>query len=168
MEIVAQTLTALDYAPYGHVLSAKEGGESQPANRGTAEMFQHLTQVQNLRPGKARENWKIYRCQPNLERPVQILELEKHPFSTQLFAPIGRAGRYLVAVARGENEPDLTTLKAFVTSNQQIITYHPGIWHLPMTVLDGESDMLSLVYEDGSDDDCVIWAAERRLEVVVS
>ena len=126
-------------------------------------MYQHLTEVQNLRPNAARQNWKIYRCIPNPDRPIQISELEKHPFSTQLFAPLGEAGSYLIAVALGDDTPYLNTLKAFRVANTQVITYHPGIWHLPMTVLERESDMLSLVYEDGSEDDCVMWQAPRPI-----
>ena len=153
----AEPLSVRAYAAYGDVLSAAEGGQATPANGGTAAMYQHLSEVRNLRDQHAEANWKIYRCQPNLHRPVPVTELEKHPHSAQLFAPMGTAGKYLVVVAEGGVQPDLTTLRAFIASPQQAITYHPGIWHLPMTVLDCESDMLSLVYEDGSGEDCVVW-----------
>ncbi|MFL5330683.1 MAG: ureidoglycolate lyase [Gemmataceae bacterium] len=164
--LVAEPLTVEAYRPFGDVLSADQGFGARKANGGTADLFERLSVVENCRPGTASENWKIYRCSPFRVRPVQVMELEKHPSSGQLFVPMGNAGRYLVVVARGDASPDLQTLKVFVATNTQAITYKPGIWHLPMTVLDCVSDMLSLVYEDGSDGDCVV--AQVPCEIVVS
>lgn len=165
--MMPKPLTPQAYAPYGDVLSADFSPHAGKANRDSAELFQHLTTIQNLRP-HARPNWKIYRCTPVLETAVSVVELEKHPYSTQLFAPM-QDGRYLIVVAAAkandDKTPDLTTLRAFIATSPQAITYHPNIWHLPMTVLDHKTDMLSLVYEDGSPEDCIIYPLDTLIKI---
>ena len=79
--------------------------------------------------------------------------LERHPASTQLFAPLG-GGRYLLVVAAGEDAPDLDTLAAFVVEGAVAITYRPGIWHHPMVALDAALDFVNVLAVDGSDGDC--------------
>jgi ureidoglycolate hydrolase len=165
LKLSAEALTAEAYRPFGDVLSADAGIAAKKANRGSADFFERLSVVENRRPRTATENWKIYRCSPCVEGLVRVTELEKHPSSGQLFVPMGNAGRYLVVVAHGVSAPDLQTLKAFVATKTQAISYKPGVWHLPMTVLDAISDMLSLVYEDGSPDDCVVAQLPREILV---
>ena len=94
----------------------------------------------------------------------EVKILERHPFTTQTFAPLGvdpsGARRYLVIVApslapsaedatlpapapgSGENAdlpgrglPDLTRLRAFVATGSQAVTYGAGTWHAPMAAL---------------------------------
>jgi ureidoglycolate lyase len=80
--------------------------------------------------------------------------LERHPFTTQTFCPLGLASGstetyYLVIVApsletpiqtgeggsRLERPPDLNKLRAFIAHGGQAVTYAPGTWHAPMVVL---------------------------------
>ncbi|EXJ88591.1 ureidoglycolate hydrolase [Capronia coronata CBS 617.96] len=84
--------------------------------------------------------------------------LERHPYTTQTFSPLGlsaedKATVFLVIVApslssssaaaetsSGESvqipgPPDLTQLKAFVARGNQAVTYGPGTWHAPMVVI---------------------------------
>ena len=157
LPLMPQPLTRDSYAPFGDLISA-DCGTPTAANQGTAQMVGRLTAIQNLRPDIATQNWKIYSCTPYLQRPVPITLLEKHPYSCQLFAPLGQNGAYLVVVAHGDSEPDLTTIRAFIATPQQAVTYRPGVWHMPMTLLDQRGDMLSVVYEDGSPDDCVLYS----------
>lgn len=112
----------------------------QPLNyvqKGTAQRFNHLTTLENLRT-TAKANVCVFRCQPR-SLPFDIKLLEKHPHSTQMFIPMTAERRYLVIVAQGGDKPDLSTLKAFVAGKGQGITYHPGIWHHPMIALDNET-----------------------------
>lgn len=89
--------------------------------------------------------------------------LERHPYTTQMFVPMGLAGddpltTYLVIVApslagqtvsttvksddgKGTSEivvrdpPDLNNIKAFVVRGDKATTYGAGTWHAPMVVL---------------------------------
>jgi ureidoglycolate lyase len=93
--------------------------------------------------------------------PVEILE--RHPYTTQTFIPLGispseaNEARYLVIVAPslppssadenlpvptannkslpGRGLPDLRKIKAFVANGSQAVTYGAGTWHAPMVAI---------------------------------
>lgn len=168
MRLVATPLTLESYSPYGHVIMASPSGEpGRPANRGTARRFNHLAPVVDHRPGQATLNVCVFRCEPRLVFPLPVALLEKHPASTQVFLPMN-ARRYLVIVARGGDRPDLGTAAAFLAAGAQGVSYHPGVWHHPMIALDAAIDFSCLVWEDGTEADCVeVPCAEGDLEVVI-
>ena len=116
----------------------------------------------NERPS-ATLNVALFRCAPRA-MPTEIAMLEKHPWTTQVFVPMG-ATRYLVIVALGGDAPDLGTLAAFVATGRQGVSYHPGVWHHPMIALDDETDFVCLVHEDGSLGDCVEHALPSPIAV---
>jgi len=153
-DIVAVPLTAEEYREYGNVIESRSPSSgSTLANQGTAIRTNWLCDFKNLR-SKAKMNVCTFRCTPptNCER-FDINLLERHQFSTQVFIPMTAANRYLVIVARGGDVPDLKTIKAFVASKNQAISYHPGTWHHPMVALDTETEFTCLVNEDGTSDD---------------
>ena len=146
--ISPEPLTRDAYAPFGDLVAAND--KWRPANEGTAKKSEHLAELADLRGCKA--NVSVFRCQPRA-LPHRITLLEKHAASTQLFVPMS-ASRYLVIVAHGDERPDLTTLRVFVATGTQAITYRPGVWHHTLVALDKESDFFCLVYEDGTPVDC--------------
>ena len=148
------------YAPYGDVIEA--GVDGRAANHGTARKSEWLAELVDRRPGHARPHVSVFRCAPRA-LPIEIERLERHPASTQIFVPMG-ARRYLVVVALGDAAPDPATLRAFVATGTQGITYRPGVWHHPMIALEIETDFFCLVHEDGSADDCV----EQDLRALVT
>ena len=105
--------------------------------------------------------------------PVKVLE--RHPFTTQTFCPLGLVSEgtetsYLVIVAPSlnsavaadggkslvERPPDLSKLRAFIAHGGQAVTYGPGTWHAPMVVL-GETriDFVVTQFVNGvPQDDC--------------
>ena len=168
MRVVAQPLRPESYSLYGDVIMAAPRGEpGRPANRGTARRFNHLGAVEDLRPGASALNVCVFRCSPRLDFPLPVTLLEKHPASTQVFVPMN-ARRYLVIVARGGDRPDLGTLAAFIAMGAQGVSYRPGVWHHPMIALDAEIDFSCLVWEDGSEADCVEVAyPEGEIEVAL-
>lgn len=152
------------YAPFGDVIAAKPGFRS--ANQGTAQKSEHLAELVDRRG--ARPNLSVFRCAPR-EVPFEVKLLEKHGASTQLFVPMN-ATRYLVIVALGDDAPDLSTVRAFVATGLQGITYRPGVWHHPMVALDRETDFFCLVHEDGTEADCTEFPLPEadRARVVLS
>jgi ureidoglycolate lyase len=153
--IKAQRLSKESYAPYGHVIEADPSQPFKPANFGRAKRYNMLVDAKNLRPESATLNACIFRCSAWSEPELEVKLLERHEFSTQVFMPM-EAGRYITIVAQGGSEPNVETLAAFVMEGPQGISYHPGTWHYPMTVLDHQMDMFCLVYEDGTAGDCEI------------
>ncbi|MBI2393304.1 MAG: ureidoglycolate lyase [Deltaproteobacteria bacterium] len=162
--LAAQPLDRTEYAPYGDVIEATE--EWRAANQGTARKSERLAPLVDRRAGRARPNVSVFRCSPR-PLPVQVALLEKHPASTQVFVPMN-ARRYLVVVSLGDEAPDLSTMRAFVASGTQAITYRPGVWHHPMIALDAETDFVSLVFEDGTELDCVEAPLDAGSRVVVT
>lgn len=181
--IEAAVLTVEDFAPYGSIISpeeqiAKASDASKNANQGTAIKLLGVSQIEQKHPFERPPNWNLFRCfpQPHLRRCFStqgdksvehsIRVLEKHPFSSQTFIPMGcpsDQSSYVVVVALESQEtgcPDLTTLKAFLCRGTQAVTYGAGIWHAPMIAL-GQRDYIDfgvVIYEfhdpNGPEKDC--------------
>ena len=156
MRIRAEPLTEDAYAPYGRVIEARPGGRL--VNEGMALRNDEAVDIESHRPG-AKLNTCVFRCTPLPASTLDVKVLEKHPSSTQVFIPLA-AERYLVVVALGGDLPDLATLRAFVATGRQAIAYAPGVWHHPMVGLDRETDFVALVWEDGTEGDCVVWRGD--------
>jgi len=164
--IRAEPLLRETYHPYGTVVAADSSLPRKPANQGTAERYNHLGELKNLRHGSAEANLCVFRSQPFSGSSFPVRLLERHPRSTQLFVPMSESARYLVVVASGAESPDLKTLRAFVAKSGQGITYHPGVWHHPLIALDHVTDFACVVYENGTDEDCE--TLEIKPEVTVA
>lgn len=147
------------YRAYGDVVSVRPDVRPRPANMGTADRYNRLAALENRRPRRAKPNLCVFHSRPQLARAEKTFEarrLEKHPDSTQVFIPMGNARRYLVLVCLGGGAPDLTTLRAFVATGAQGITYRPGVWHHPLVAMDRTTDFACLVWEDGTRGDTKI------------
>lgn len=164
-EIVAGPLQREAYRPYGDLVAAEQGRPSVSANDGTARRFDHLGEIENLRPGVARPNFCVFRVQPFTGASFEVRLLERHRHSTQAFIPMAGAGRYLVVVCAGREAPDLRSLMAFVAQPGHGITYRPGTWHHPLIALDRTADFACLVHEDGSAADCDLRQIEPAVRV---
>ena len=106
----------------------------------------------------------------NESRVLQIRVLERHPFTTQTFIPMGLsamdcATRYLVIVAPSliavgdaldQGPPDLANVQAFLAHGGQGISYRAGTWHAPMAVVgENKVDFVVVQFCNGVDaEDC--------------
>jgi ureidoglycolate lyase len=151
---------------------------SEQANQGSALKYldvTHLKDYYSTAPSdqSAKVVMNMFVCAPRpllpSERrgteglfPVEILE--RHPYTTQTFIPLGtspteqREVRYLVIVAPslppssldapfpvppaqknerlpGRGLPDLRNIRAFIASGSQAVTYGVGTWHAPMVAI---------------------------------
>ncbi|CAK7901214.1 ureidoglycolate lyase [[Candida] anglica] len=183
LTIEATPLTPEAFAPYGGVISADDQikhVKSSAANYGTAVKIHKVAPIVNNfskcpSGSEATANWNIFRC----SAPKHLIEtntkskkytakvLERHPFSTQTFIPMGQdlaKKSYLVIVAKTDastspqNLPDPLSVAAFVCKGNQSITYGAGIWHAPMVVIDEEVphiDFAVFIHENGvAEEDC--------------
>ncbi|MCU0654785.1 MAG: ureidoglycolate lyase [Polyangiaceae bacterium] len=148
-------LTREAYAPFGDLIDGPPpGNPGRLVNQGFVRRHDFASPLSNLRP-HAELNFAFFRCKPRPPEGFVVDQLERHPDSTQLFLPLGPA-RYLVVVALGGERPDLSSLAAFVAASPQGVSYHPGIWHLPLVAFDQVTDFACLVYEDSSARDCEV------------
>lgn len=145
------------------------------ANQGSALKYVDVTKMRNLyssapshEQGKA--IMSMFVCGPRsllrsengaLDGTFPVEVLERHPFTTQTFVPLGlspseaKEARYLVIVAPtlpsssadselpvpstadfpGRGLPDIAKMKAFIANGSQAVTYGAGTWHAPMVVV---------------------------------
>lgn len=157
MELISSVpLTSDGFAPYGQVIEAHTNTKVVQANQGTANRFNWLARLQNLRPATAEPNMCVFRVLPTPLKPFRMKLLERHLFSTQAFIPMGTVDTqqrsqmrgYLVIVCLNgqglkisslndcvayvdlDDKPDFSTLKSFIASPLQAINYNPGTWHV--------------------------------------
>ena len=147
------------YRPFGSVVRAGPDPLARVANHGTARAWDGLATIESTRDASARCTASLFRCLAYRGERLPVLRLERHPCSTQMFAPM-RAARYLVIVAHGADAPALETLAAFLIEGPCAITYAPGVWHHPMVALDADADFVNVVFSDGTERDC----EERAVE----
>lgn len=139
------------FAPFGEVITAS--GEGRDTNLGTAVRFDWAAALENAR-AQAKPNLAVFRSLPQ-PLPFRVTLLERHPWSTQVFAPL-RASRWLVMVApdAADGGPEASGLRAFVAGAGQAINFRRGVWHHPVIVLDEPAELLMLAWEDGGAGDC--------------
>jgi len=162
--IFATPLSSEAFSPFGQVIEASSP-TSITANQGTAQRFDWLATVENLRTS-AKMNICAFRCQPR-EIPFVVRLLERHPFSTQMFSPMTVKQHFLVIVSEGKESPDIRTIRAFVARKNQAICYHPGVWHHPLIALDTETEFTCIVYEDQTEGDCQIFSLPSPVTVLM-
>lgn len=179
--IKAVPLTPKGFSKFGSVFSADEqiaNTKTAEANQGTAIKLLKVAPVTNnsrdAPSGKvATANWNIFRSFPPKDRlsnegnkwTFVAKVLERHPYSTQTFVPMGREAKrygFLVICAPADPEngglPAYHESEAFLCRGDQSITYGVGVWHAPMITL-GPWELLDfavLVYENGvPEEDCL-------------
>ncbi|GAV51889.1 hypothetical protein ZYGR_0AF03600 [Zygosaccharomyces rouxii] len=184
--MIAETLTIESFAPYGSIISPDEeisklDESAKNANQGTAIKLLQRSQMHNPLVQQT-PNLNIFRCftQPHLKSSLDAVEstkaaavnhsirvLEKHPYSSQTFLPMGCSSKefgYLVVVALEDSEtkkPDMSTARAFLCKGNQAVTYGAGVWHAPMIVIGPREyiDFGVLIYElldpNAPEKDCV-------------
>jgi ureidoglycolate lyase len=147
-----EPLTRDAFAPFGDVVTAG-AGPGRDTNRGTAVRFDWTSAILNARAG-AKPNLAVFRSLPQA-LPFRVTVLERHPFSTQVFAPM-LVSRWLVIVTPDgpDGAPAPGGLRAFVAGAGQAVNFRVGVWHHPVIVLDQPAELLMLAHEDGTAGDC--------------
>ena len=63
--------------------------------------------------------------------PLTINMLENHPFSSQVFLPLGN-NPFFVIVCPPSAKPDLNNLNFFRIENGNGVNFKPKVWHFPL------------------------------------
>lgn len=190
VRINVEPLTSAAFAPTGTAISNPERPEQAiSANQGSAlkyvdvsPLLDFYAQAPSRVRGKAAMN--MFVCSPrpledgkdgegNDAKVFKVGILERHPFTTQTFTPLGLSPsdntKFLVIVAPtlplserdidlpvprsagntgvklpGRGLPDLSKIRAFLADGSQAVTYGAGTWHAPMVVL-GQKDVAFVV-----------------------
>ena len=132
MQLPLQALTLQAFQPFGEIIYASDEAKHFTINQGFAKRYHHLAQVDASQDG-GQAIISIFRALAR-PQPLHLTVLEKHPFGSQAFMPMsGHA--YLVVVASGNEQPDMSTLKCFLASAEQGVNYAKGTWQHPLLAL---------------------------------
>jgi len=145
-------LDAASFAPFGRVIDVSRT-TAKSVNEGRGVRIDLPLGVDHD-PRAARAATALYHLTPSA-LPFVTAVMEHHPCTAQAFVPT-RASRYLVVVAppRDDGSPDAPRARAFVATADQAVVYAPGVWHLPLVVLDEAATFLMQMWETGGPDDC--------------
>lgn len=164
--IILSKLTQDSFSEFGRVIdTANPEGRGQSVNEGRAERFDYL-QLFNHSDSMGDPNLSIYKINPS-NLPVQIEMLERHPNSSQVFLPVV-SGHYLICVAPPDMNglPDLSMIMAFIVPPEIGISYHPNTWHLPLMVLECPGTFAMMMWNNGTDNDCVIHNLKEPIRIL--
>ena len=136
-----EPLSKSAFSPFGTVIET-EGAKRLPINQGTTTRFDALAAVDVATDGGS-PIISLFRGVRRLD-PISIRLLERHPLGSQAFYPLVDA-EWLVVVANGtmdDTAPDFSSLRCFLASGMQGVSYARGTWHHPLLVLLPEQDFL--------------------------
>jgi ureidoglycolate lyase len=143
LQVAAEALTAAAFAPFGEVVE----------HRGDERRHYLSTRLGNGAPALRETVW-ISRVSTAASSPMRFCELERHPFSDQVFVPL--RGQPFLAIAcpeRDDGAPDLPAARAFRAAAHQGIVWRPGVWHGRMTVLSLPAEFVVMMAVRGEGDD---------------
>ncbi len=142
-EIAVQPLTAETFAPFGRVIEAAPSSATS-INAGWTTRFHALAQID---VEGAPPILSIFRSRV---RPLVVEMLERHPFGSQAFFPLGARPWLVVCAQTPKAEP-----QAFLCRGDQGAQIGRGIWHAPLMTLAAQDFLVADRAEP-----------ERNLEVV--
>jgi len=144
--ITAQTLTADNFRPYGHVARAGKGVVKSIRNdtvilSKSDTTFEHDPQASDLA-------LDFYEVQPQAH-PMQAKMAERHVLTVQTFVPMS-AARWLVVIwPEGLDQAPL----AFVAGAGDVVTYNRGLWHHGIVALDQPATFASTMWRANTPQD---------------
>jgi ureidoglycolate lyase len=128
-------LTREAFAPFGEVIE-QEGASSFPINAGKCTRYHDLAKIETT-GDKARPMISLLRGEP-YALPLELGMVERHPFGSQAFIPLGESP-FLVVVAE-ETEDGPGEPVAFRTTPGQGVNIGRNVWHGILTPLETVSD----------------------------
>jgi ureidoglycolate lyase len=161
--IIPKQLTNDAFSAFGDVIEASTESKNFPINAGFTQRYHDLAKVDvNDSNGHALIN--IFRSTP-LAQPIAIKMMERHPYGSQAFIPMG-SNSYLVVVAPA-GEFDVNNIEVFIANSNQGVNYHKGTWHHFCLALGSESDFL-VVDRGGEGDNCDVLELDGSLVIATS
>ena len=193
-----EILTASGFEAFGSVIENPSNGKQSNtygkpmlANQGTALKYSNVSSLvhrymDSTRQTASKPAFSLFVCSPRqldtleshetvpsqrltqLQRRLKVSVMERHPFTTQTFIPLGLSSgdkdtAYLVVVAptvagstKDAGMPDVLKIRAFLARGSQAVTYGLGTWHAPMIVI-GKEEITFVVLQNVNgipEDDC--------------
>jgi ureidoglycolate lyase len=161
--ITPKLLTSEDFGAFGDVIEVSANTNNFAINDGFTQRYHDLATIDvNDQQGHAIVN--IFRSTP-LAQPIAIKMMERHPYGSQAFIPMGQ-NPYLIVVAPA-GEFDINKIEVFIARSDQGVNYHKGTWHHFCLALNSESDFL-VIDRGGKGDNCDILELDGSLIIAQS
>lgn len=136
--LAVEPLSRAAFAPFGDVIET-DGADHYPINSGMTERYHDLADV-DVTTQDGRPLINIFRGRPE-QFPITVAMVERHPLGSQAFVPLAPR-RFLIVVAETEDSGAPGTLRAFLSTNGQGVSYRRNVWHHPLLALDQTTDFL--------------------------
>ena len=158
--IKPKPLTSEGFSAFGNVIEAKGEVNNFAINDGYTQRYHDLAKVDvGDKNGHVLVN--IFRSTP-LVQPIAIKMMERHPYGSQAFIPLG-SNSYLIVVAPA-GEFDVNKIEVFIANSNQGVNYHKGTWHHFCLALGSESDFL-VIDRGGDGNNCDVLALDGSLVI---
>ena len=155
-----EPLTAEAFTPFGDVIQ-RQGVIPEVINYGRTQKYPDLA-LADTGEGGGETTMHLYRSQA-ATLPFHIERMERHPLGSQAFMPLHQQP-FPVIVAPAGDEPDIRTIRGFITNGEQGINYHRGVWHHYQISLNEICDYL-VIDRAGPEHNCEEWVLDRQLVV---
>lgn len=98
--------------------------------------------------------------------PLQVSEVERHPFAAQCFFPLDVAAYIaLVMPSDGDGMPLPEEALAFLMPGTRGVIYNAGVWHMGATVLERPGNFVVLMWRGGPQNDDAVQAIPKLMLV---
>jgi ureidoglycolate lyase len=159
-QLELQPLTAEAFEPFGDVIQ-RQGVIPEDINYEQTQKFADLALI-DTSEGGGETAVHLYRSQA-ATLPFLIERMERHPLGSQAFMPLHQRP-FPVIVAPAGDDPDIQTIRGFISSGDQGINYHKGVWHHYQISLNGICDYL-VIDRIGPNFNCEEWVLDRKLVI---
>lgn len=158
-----EPLTRDAFAPFGDVIEI-EGARHFPINGGTIERYHDLANIDIDSEAGGRPIISIMRCNETASLPYRVRVIERHPRGSQAFVPMSPI-RMIVVVTSPGDDPDPSSLRAFMSDGTQGVNYRAGVWHMPL-ISERQDHCYLIVDRAGPGDNCDEYALDAH-DIVV-
>lgn len=153
-----EPLTAEAFEPFGQVIQ-REGVNAEEINEGMTLKHADLVRVDSCEGG-GNPAVHLFRSR-STALPITVDRLECHPLGSQAFMPLQNLP-FPVIVAPPGTEPDVQSIRAFITNGKQGVNYDRGVWHhYQLSLYDGCEYLV--IDRAGPGNNFEEWVLERPL-----
>lgn len=161
--IIPKALTREEFSVFGDVIEASEEVTNYTINDGFTQRYHDLAKV-DVTDNNGQPLINIFRSTP-LTQPIAIKMMERHPFGSQAFIPLGKKPYLIVVAPAGDFESN--KIEVFIANANQGVNYHKGTWHHYCLALGSESDFL-VIDRGGEGDNCDVVELDGTLVIAPS
>ncbi len=158
--LTPKPLTQEAFSAFGDVIEVNADANNFSINNGYTQRYHDLAKV-DVADNNGHTLVNIFRSTP-LEQPIAIKMMERHPYGSQAFIPMGNNPYFVVVAPFGEF--DANKIEVFIAHSNQGVNYHKGIWHHFCLALNSESDFL-VIDRGGEGDNCDVLELDGSLVI---